>query len=92
MEVVYVGSGTAPRTLSDYLSEQRVRVPDELRPRVNGLDISEDAASVAVRNFQRMHTRAHFVARELGIDAPPGEEFCSLKFCSLRPERKSEFF
>jgi methylase of polypeptide subunit release factors len=74
MEVVYVGSGAAPRTLSDYLSEQRIRISDELRPRVNGLDISEDAASVAIRNLQRMHTRAHFVARELGIVAPLGEE------------------
>lgn len=71
-EVVYVGDGRVRTTVADRLDEQQVRIPDSLRPRVAGLDITVDEASVAVRNFHRMQARAHALARELGVVAPLG--------------------
>lgn len=71
VEVVYQGSG---RTLTQILEGAGVRVPDELRARVGGLDITEEEANVAVRRHNEMEARARAVARVLGIvPVPPGE-------------------
>lgn len=73
LEVVYVGVGGTRRTMSDILSERGVRIPENLRNRLEGMDFTVEQINLVTRNYDRMQSRAHAVSRELGVLAPLGE-------------------